>query len=551
MFATGQYQWDILISEDSVLTAVGNLIGYNGYSGSINFSTSECHQFLAGAEKKSTTLEVSISVDSKRYTLIQTPCNVFADVISDGVLEPLPLGTAMSEQVANARFVRRDTTQSPTATELNNIWLNLGVSKFGTDVSDALSGSQSPGPANPFATLADIPSVIPAEWGNITGTLSDQTDLQTALDGKYDTSNPAGYLTSADLSTYATQNWVDTDYYPRYNPSGYTTESWVNSQGFITSGYLNGYATESWVISQGYLTSGSIYDMATMSWVNSQNYTTLEAAQDWVNSQGYLSFDTFGRLSFPGGTNPDQYPIPGRFWFQSEKFRYSTSTSSLGNVIASEGWCDAKFQTLAGMSSYLTTANAASTYAQLAGATFTGKINAAPSTTGSAGLNLGSGSAPTTPVQGDIWTAGNTDTLRYRAPLTNQTFDVAVRNATNTFVSPNIIDTTSNTLPALRITQKGTQAALVVEDSLNPDTTATVIDASGNLGVGVDASTWTATNKVEIVGAVKAQSITFDGSAQFKVNSVTSHGTGANTHDLLISFNGSTYRIPMIFVSTP
>ena len=32
-------------------------------------------------------------------------------------------------------------------------------------------------------------------WGSITGTLSDQTDLQSALDAKYDASNPSGYIT--------------------------------------------------------------------------------------------------------------------------------------------------------------------------------------------------------------------------------------------------------------------------------------------------------------------------------------------------------------------
>jgi hypothetical protein len=53
-------------------------------------------------------------------------------------------------------------------------------------------------------------------WGSITGTLSSQTDLQTALDGKYSTSNPAGYITSSALA-------------------GYATESWVTSQGYLTS----------------------------------------------------------------------------------------------------------------------------------------------------------------------------------------------------------------------------------------------------------------------------------------------------------------------------
>jgi hypothetical protein len=45
-----------------------------------------------------------------------------------------------------------------------------------------------------------------ATWGDIHGTLSNQTDLQTALDGKYSTSNPAGYITASALTGYAPLN---------------------------------------------------------------------------------------------------------------------------------------------------------------------------------------------------------------------------------------------------------------------------------------------------------------------------------------------------------
>lgn len=43
-----------------------------------------------------------------------------------------------------------------------------------------------------------------AVWGGITGTLSDQTDLATALAGKYSTTNPAGYIDSSALAPYLT-----------------------------------------------------------------------------------------------------------------------------------------------------------------------------------------------------------------------------------------------------------------------------------------------------------------------------------------------------------
>jgi len=82
-------------------------------------------------------------------------------------------------------------------------------------------------------------------WGSITGSISSQTDLQSVLNGKYSTSNPAGYITSAALSSYATQSFVTsqgyitstalapylisataaTTYYPLSNPSLYITSS--------------------------------------------------------------------------------------------------------------------------------------------------------------------------------------------------------------------------------------------------------------------------------------------------------------------------------------
>jgi hypothetical protein len=153
-------------------------------------------------------------------------------------------------------------------------------------------------------------------------------------------------------------------------------------------------------------------------------------------------------------------------------------------------------------------------YAQLSGATFTGKVTTT-ATTASAGLNLGfTSTAPTTPVQGDIWMASNTDTLRYRSALTNTTFDLATRNATNTFVQPQIINSPSTaTLPALRINNLATATtahSLLVEDDTNPDTTAFIINNAGNIGIGVPTG-WTATEKFELNGSIK---FTADSSVQ-------------------------------------
>lgn len=66
------------------------------------------------------------------------------------------------------------------------------------------------GAANGLATLdgaGKIPTgqlpTVGATWGAVTGTLSNQTDLQSALNAKYDASNPSSYVNAAGASSAA------------------------------------------------------------------------------------------------------------------------------------------------------------------------------------------------------------------------------------------------------------------------------------------------------------------------------------------------------------
>jgi len=675
VFATGQYQWDIVIAEDSVLTAFGSLVGYNGFSGSINFATAECHQFLAGAERKATVLEVSVSVDSKRYTLIQTLCNVFADVVSDGVLVPLPLGTAMSEQVANARFVRRDIDQNPNSVTQDIIWQNLGVDTLGSDVVGALNQADSPSAANPFATISDL-SGLGATWGNITGTLSDQTDLQLALDAKYDASNPSGFIYEANVdgntygrrdglwetvlpttggaltgsitnstATYDTEmagdlfgvqlssdhtkgTTVEFDGLDAYDGANHMKVSPIGltfpDSSVQTTAYTGGAGTAVW----GAIT-GTLSDQTDL-WENFYNYRT----------NGDFNFDnlpdtklsTYGLTLYPpvGTTilynsyiNSDivqlQQDSSNGGTELGDLYRFYASTSAIelktqnwhddgsGNIVTSglsgisiqyNGiyFQNGSFQTIAfpgfnntaltgtptaptpatndddtsiattayvkaqgyitssALTPYLTSATAASTYqtisgmsgyAQLAGATFTGKVNMAAPTAGGASLNLGVGISPTTSVAGDIWIATN---INYKDSSGTQKI-VANTNTSNTFAQPQIIQA-QNSTAALRVTQLGTGNTLLVEDSTNPDASALVVDASGNVGIGV-ATGYTATQKVEVVGNVKADAFINGTGPTYNVKAIQAHSGGSDTHELVVSVNGSTYRVGMKFVSTP
>jgi hypothetical protein len=207
-----------------------------------------------------------------------------------------------------------------------------------------------PGPTGPAGPQGPAgPAGAGGVWGSITGTLSNQTDLVSALAGKYSTSNPAGYidLTTAGLYFYPLTG----------NPSSFATQAWVIGQNYLTVGSLASYATQSWVNTQlaGYALQSWVTDHAYPLTGNPSGFLTSAslsgyATQGWVNTQleGYATL-TYVNASFYGIDNPSG------FITASALSPYLTSATAAST-----------YQTIAGMSSYLTTSAAASTYAVIA-----------------------------------------------------------------------------------------------------------------------------------------------------------------------------------------
>jgi len=147
---------------------------------------------------------------SSDITLTASDVNALPDttVIGDGVLTLQKNGVNIDTFNANATANKSINITVPTDTAdltngagfitsaslptVNNGTLDIQVN--GTSVG-TFTANQSGN------TTANIVVPDSATWGNITGTLSNQTDLQTALNSKYDASNPDGYITSADLPT--------------------------------------------------------------------------------------------------------------------------------------------------------------------------------------------------------------------------------------------------------------------------------------------------------------------------------------------------------------
>lgn len=86
-------------------------------------------------------------------------------------------------------------------------------------------------------------------WGSITGTLSSQTDLQNALNAKEASENKTDTMSG---NTASSTKYLSAKGVYDWAVATFTTTSAVASQ--ITTA-LSGYATQAWVASQGYITN--------------------------------------------------------------------------------------------------------------------------------------------------------------------------------------------------------------------------------------------------------------------------------------------------------
>jgi hypothetical protein len=140
----------------------------------------------------------------------------------------------------------------------------------------------------------------------------------------------------------------------------------------------------------------------------------------------------------------------------------------------------------------LTSATAASTYAALSGATFTGLVGTVASTTTTAGLNVPHGTAPTSPVNGDIWTT----TSGLFARINGLTAQFPTLGGSNTFTTTNTF--TGSTLNLGTGTSTGTVSLAVgATTSGNTKTvnigTAGVSGSTTNITIGSTTGTSTTT----------------------------------------------------------
>lgn len=150
-----------------------------------------------------------------------------------------------------------------------------------------------------------------------------------------------GYITSSALTPYLLSSTAASTYYPLTNPTGY-----------ITASALTGYATESWVTSQAYLTSASLAGYATEAWVGSQGYLVASDLSPYLTITGAAS--TYYPLTNPTG-----------FITASALTPYLTSATAASTYYPLTN--PSGYITSSALSPYLLSATAASTYQTIAG----------------------------------------------------------------------------------------------------------------------------------------------------------------------------------------
>jgi len=549
------YAYDISVTTqpgtNGLTASAAGLLSYSGYKGELNLNTAEAISLLDGAPAVETTLEVEITSESKTLTVLQIPCTLHNAVIDVGALQPLVLDTYLSQTTADGRYFKLSQNLADgTAATMRT---NLGVYSTG-EVDTAL------------ALKADT-SALDAKADLIhTHTIADVDGLQAALESKVEfggadftgtiTAPIIGNQLNADLviDSY-NDTGAGTHYLHRFTPYDGRFVLAPNGGGLTfpdgsnqaTAGIVSGAVVNFPMVNLVPIDDPQFYDSKLHpSYIQLKSDTTQNGTQVgfaetlYANTSEVVCWrreytdDGEGNVSLNSDNGFKINMTQGLYFVNSQNVIVSGTVRYRPTGIL---WSDGTTTT--------------SRPLPISGGTLAGKINLSITTSGSitnAPLNIPpSASVPTPGVNGDVW-MGQTNLFFKDGSGVNRT--IATLQNGNTFTAVQTVNVTS-TSTALRVTQSGTGAAFVVEDSANPDGTAFLVDASGNLGVGVNPASFTATNKVEIIGAIKADSITFNGTSQFKVNGTQTHAAGSNTHDLLISFGGSTYRMPMILVSTP
>jgi hypothetical protein len=353
----------------------------------------------------------------------------------------------------------------------------------------------------PASYISSVSSPLSVTSGNLTIDLSAYAQLSGAtFTGNVFAPTPSPGTNSTRI---ATTEWVkDFDFAPTNSPhftgnpqsvtpstgdddTSIATTAFVKAQNYITSAALSGYATESWVTSQGYLTSAPVTSVAGRTGAITLSNTDISGlgTMSTATAADYSTTTVANGLYYPLSSNPASYLVAADIAGKADL----ASPALTGNVtITSNSTGAALFVTQTGTGNILTLHDQASDTTFVA-IDQNGKVSTIASTTAGAGFFITPGTAPTTPINGDVWlTTGTTGVISYRAATTTQT--IPTRELANTFTNTNTFSGT--------FTASGTTASLGTATTASTVNVGTGAIASGTktVNIGTAGTTGSTTN---------------------------------------------------------
>jgi hypothetical protein len=338
--------------------------------------------------------------------------------------------------------------------------------------------------------------------------IADTTGLQTALDGKASTTHThsqyatlTGATFSGEISAPQVGNLLNTDLViDSYNDTGAGTHYYHKFTPFDGKFVLapNG----------GGLVFPDATVQSTSAYSKAQTDSYVSTLTGWINDRAVITGanNFVGDHTHKGSSEwkPTSGAIPA-ISITNETIGVFNGMSSAGYRITTSGYTTSGFLStwveggdmMRGLvlnENGLTWDNTKTfNWLPSTGFTFNDKVTIPSPTVDNAKLNIGSINSTaniTNSVAGDVWIG--TWQMAYKTANGTLVYGAAT-NAQNVFGSPQIIDTTNNTYPALRVTQKGTANAIVVEDSTTPDTSSFIVNNDGRVYVNYNPATATDT----------------------------------------------------------
>ena len=269
---------------------------------------------LSGLTVNSTTLNYMSGVTSSVQSQLNAKAPIASPAFTGVPTAPTATSGTSTTQIATTAYVQNAVSEATGGVDLSAYMAkaanlsdvdnaaaarqNLGGTAVGTALFTAESAAAARTALNVGATGDNLFQAASASGARSTlGAGTTGTNIFTANSGSEVLSFMGISASTAEL------NWMDgvtSSVQAQLNSklessdlSGYATESYVTSRGYITSSALTGYATQSWVTSQGYYNSGDspTFSAITASSVNVNGSITCDNVVEIASTSPHLTLN--------------------------------------------------------------------------------------------------------------------------------------------------------------------------------------------------------------------------------------------------------------------